>query len=205
MAFGLTKVDAVNAMLEMTSSERVTGLGGSGSWPNRTYGATEAGKAEMILDRVSREVQARGFERANVVRWKKYTVSGSPGGITLASNVLSIKPVGPSADLHIGINDGNAYDFKNDTATFAVGDYFLDVTVLYDFEKLPHEIRQIIQAEAVREWQRVQRGSVEADQMLSEKHAKAEYASASNPSYPLPLPTNTKPMIPQGGSSERRQ
>lgn len=139
---GLTKLQAVNLILAPIGSDRVTALASTGSWPSKSYQTDPAGYAEELLDVVSNEVQSQG-PYANTARNKKYTVA-SPGNITFASTVVRVTPCGPNENDPIVLRADKAYDLRNDTDTFAAGDYFFHVTSVLDYENLVPELKVLV-------------------------------------------------------------
>ena len=138
---GLTKLQAVNKMLNTLQQGRVTSLSSSGSWPSRTYSTDPDGFAEELLDVVSNEIQSQG-PAANTARNKKYTVA-SPATSPSPARWCGFSR-GPTENKAIVLRADKAYDLDGDTDTFAAGDYFFHVTSLLDFENLVPELKVLV-------------------------------------------------------------
>src|SRR5688500_12696324 len=113
---GLTKLDAVNAMLEAIDAEPVSALD--------TGGASIQAKAERILDRVCQQAQSWGWPD-NAIKTKKSTSSGST--ITLPVDTLRIASAGPAQHRNLVLKGDKLYDADTD-ALVTAGDVFLDIT-----------------------------------------------------------------------------
>ena len=200
---GLTKLEAVNAMLESINQSRFSALDSAGDWPLKTYTASIGSSAEYILDRVSRSVQGRGW-KFNVVRCKPYTL-GAPGVITFGTNVYAATPAGPNQFRNWAIRSDQAYDLEGDTATFATGTYHFDITTLHDFDFCPPDIKDLIVKEAMTEMQRRFRGDSDADRMIKEETAKAEIRAERPKDSMNAMPLNQTPILPSMGDGGGRR
>lgn len=201
--FGLAKLEAVNLILETNQIKRVSALDSAGSWPSKTYGASDAGHAEFTLDMISRRVQARGLG-CNTVRSKKFTLGGS-GPITLGANTLAIVPAGPTQFKNHGIRNDAVYDLEGDTATLAAGDYFYDVITALDFESLDPLSKEMIVDETKLYYQRRTRGDQLQDQFNENDRQKTElFAVRPKPSQNS-RNINQIPVIPAGPQQQQGQ
>jgi len=201
---GLSKLEAVNAMLESIGQARFSALDSSGSWPTKTYTASIVSTAEYILDRASRMVQGRGW-KFNTVKCKSYTI-GAPGAVTFGTNVLAATPAGPNQFRNWAIRGDAAYDLEGDTATFAAGTYYFDIVTLHDFELCPPDCKDLILNEAMQILQRRYKGDPESDRMIAEERAKAEIRAERPKVADHQLPANQSPLLPtMGGGGGRNQ
>lgn len=162
----MTKLDAVNELLEAIGLKPVTALD--------TGNFSEAGDAERTLDRESRRVQMRGFY-GNQIKSKAYVASGSL--ITPAADVIAIKSAGPTQHRNFALREQSgtmrAYDLDADTFTIT-GTIYLDITVEIPFADAPPDIQDAIVADAKQKFQRRFRANPEADQALAEERVQAE-------------------------------
>jgi len=195
MGLGLSKLDAVNEMLEAIGQTRFSALSSSGSWPTKSYNSDIAGTAEQILDRVSREVQSQGFE-FNTLKSKAYTI-GAPGAITFASNVLAIKPAGPTQFKNIAIRGSGAYDLEGDTAVFAAGTYYFDVIVVLDFDDCSPRGKDAIVKAATQVLQRRFRGDPQRDQEPVYEQVNAQVRADRPKASDAEQPLGKLPVLPQ--------
>ena len=89
----MTRLDAINEMLSARGESPVTALDSTGSWPSKTYGSSDQGLAERILDRHSRRLQADGtvFNRLDdyVIELPtvKIAASGGAGTFTFGETI----------------------------------------------------------------------------------------------------------------------
>jgi len=199
---GLTKLQAVNKMLNTLQQGRVTSLSSTGSWPSRTYSTDPDGFAEELLDVVSGEIQSQG-PAACTARNKKYTVA-SPGNITFASTVVRILACGPTENKSIVLRADKAYDLDNDTDTFAAGDYFFHVTSVLDFENLVPELKVLVSDLATLQYYNL-KGSGDPRMLgyLQEKVAQA-YLNVKGLNPPVNPPTPSNPVMMAPASSQRQ-
>lgn len=194
---GLTKLQAVNAILETIGLNPVSALDSNYAYPGPTtvYNSSEAAKAERALDRTTHQVLARGYY-FNTQRSKKYTAGGG-NTIPLASDVLSVKGTGPSHYRNYDIRGSLLIDLDNYTTTITSGtDVFLDVVYAVPFEDCPPIIKDLIVSEASLVFQRRNRGSPEADQNLQGERAINEIVAPRNPVRNADQPINPTPLIP---------
>jgi len=200
---GLSKLEAVNAMLESVGQARFSALDSSGSWPTKTYTASIQSTAEYILDRASRMVQGRGW-KFNTKKCKSYTIGA--GVLTFGTNVLAATPAGPNQFRNWAILGDGAYDLESDTATFAAGTYFFDIVTLHDFELCPPDVKDLILNEAMQILQRRYKGDGDSDKMIAEERSKAEIRAERPKVADQQAPMNQSPLLPSmGDGGSRRQ
>lgn len=161
----LTKLEAVNQMLDAIGEAPVSSL---------SVGYSDAKKAERILDRVSKEVQAVGWN-VNTDEESILTADVS-GNIVLADSVLRVKPVSYSMGWRLIPRRLNGkrclWDEDNKTFVFTAKVY-ADVTYLFDFEDLTPELQTYITLKAAREFQDSDITSVVIDKKLAAREAEA--------------------------------
>lgn len=61
----MTRQSAVETILEACGLPRPSALTSTGTWPNKTYSATDEGDAEYILDRECRDILLPGWDMVN--------------------------------------------------------------------------------------------------------------------------------------------
>lgn len=164
----LTKLDAVNQILESIGEDPVSSL---------SSGLPDAESAERILDRVSREVQAKGW-LCNHER--DYTMAiTTDGTIPLSGDVLRIDTVGVDKSTHVTVrkylNQPHLYNIVKHTFVFTAA---LSVDIIWerDIADLTPELQLYITAKASRRFQESELGSVAADQFAVRAEQEA-YAS----------------------------
>jgi len=192
MAFyGISKLQAVNPILETNQIKRVSALDSTGSWPSKAYGASDAGHAEWILD-VTAERRMIAGTLNNVIR-KSYTLGGS-GAITLDANTMKIKPIGLIEKEHYTIRDDKVYDAWNGTTTLAAGTYTFEQTMAVDFESLEPALKHAIVDEAKLYYQRRTRGDQLQD-LFNENDRQKTDANVMRPKMAVsPTPPPPSPM-----------
>lgn len=189
--FGISKLQAVNLILETNQIKRVSALDSTGSWPSKTYGASDAGHAEWILDVVAQRRMITGALN-NVIR-KSYTLAVS-GAITLDANTMKIEPIGMIEKEHYTIRDDKVYDAWNGTTTLAAGTYTFKQTMAVDFESLEPAFKHAIVDEAKQYYQRRTRGDQLQD-LFNENDRQKTDASVMRPKVSIsPTPPPPTPM-----------
>lgn len=161
----LSKLEAVNLMLDAIGEDPVSSL---------DSGLDDAATAERILDRVSKDIQAKGWY-ANSDEKFEFT-RNVDNRIPIGDTVLRIAAVGTTAHYRVvpRFLDGERflYDLDNQTFTFS-RDLFCDVVWLYDFEELTHELATYIAWKAAARYQVSELGSVALSAMIKESLADA--------------------------------
>ena len=151
-----TKLDAVNQILESIGEDPVSSL---------SSGLPDAETAERILNRVSREVQAKGW-LCNLER--SYTMPiTTDKTIPLSGNILRIDTVGKDKGLHVTVrkylNQSHLYNIVDHTFLFT-NSLIVDIVWQRDIGDLTPELQLYITAKASRRFQESELGSVAADQ-----------------------------------------
>ncbi len=168
----LTKLDAVNQILESIGEDPVSSL---------SSGLPDAEAAERILNRVSLEVQAKGW-LCNHERSYTMPVT-TEKTIPLSPDVLRIDTVDSDKGLHVTVrkylNQPHLYNILDHTFFF---DRALVVDIIWerDIGDLTPELQLYITAKASRRFQESELGSVAADQfaLRAEQEAYAALMDA---------------------------
>tara|TARA_B100000953_G_scaffold174104_1_gene143459 strand:+ start:4428 stop:5054 length:627 start_codon:yes stop_codon:yes gene_type:complete len=160
-----SKLDAINSMLI-----------GIGEAPVNTLnsGLQEAEVAEIVLDSISREVQAMGWVFNTDIR---YTLSPQADNITLPTNTLRVDTTGLKRDYNKDIieRDNKLYDRTANSFIFTE-DVEVDIVFLFDFIELPEIARQYITLRAGRKFQENIIGSAEMTQLQWKDEQNALFA-----------------------------
>lgn len=153
----LSRLDAVNAMLEAIGEDPVNSL---------TSGNPDAEAAVRKLDAVKTKILADGWH-CNTRESITLTANAS-GVITAPGNCLSIDTVGWSRRYDVILKGTTLFNRGEDTATFPVGlrlqvDYTLDL----EWDDLTYTLKQYIAARAAREFQAGAISSTTLDSFVS--------------------------------------
>jgi len=145
-----TKLEAVNMLLEGIMESPVNSVDGSG--------LQEADLASVMIDRVSREVQKKGWHWNTLIN---YTITpDTDGNIILPSATLGVDTMGPSCNLDLVQRGSKLYDRENNT--FEIGKTVTTELVLnLPYDELPENARWFIAVRATRKFQQKQLGSSE--------------------------------------------
>lgn len=166
-----TKLEAVNSMLGHIGESPVNSISNTNALP------ISAATAILVLDEVSRAVQAEGWQfntEINVVL--------SPAGdatITLDDDVLEIDAIDTSIDI---VQRGlSLFDRKNNTNLFTT-DLKVNLTRLLDWTSLPEAARRYIVLRASRVFQGRIVGSRELEALIArdEYNARADLMDAES-------------------------
>ena len=164
-----TKLEAVNSMLSTIGEAPVNSL---------SSGLVDAETAETILNEVSRDVQARGW---NFNSEPNYTIAAdSDGNVVLPSEIVRADLANSETKFRSSKNEyvqrGNKmYDKVNHTFNIAKS-LKLDVVVLLDFETLPEVARRYIAVKGSRLFQERVVGSATLSQMTRQDEQTALFA-----------------------------
>lgn len=159
-----TELEAVNALLEQIGEAPVSSLNDL---------ALDAAKARNALNRVSREVQARGWHWNTTFR--KLTRDGN-NEFVLPTNTLYVDTVRNSFEYDVTARGGKLYDrrpFKNTTVFPDITEIEVKLVELLAYSDLPEAARQYIYIRAARQFQEFQLGA----QSISQFSADDEYAA----------------------------
>lgn len=162
----LTRLDAINQCLDAIGEEPVSSL---------ASGLDDAARAERALDKVSREVQEKGWQCNRDENFK--LVPNNDGLIQVPSNVLRIDTVGRSKMIDVTVrqrSDGNHYLYNIKTQSFKFdGPVYVDIIWQFDFEGLTPALQMYIAAKAAREYQESEMGSVNLDSFARRQEMEA--------------------------------
>lgn len=155
----LTELMAVNAMLSAIGEAPVSTITGSG--------LEDVAQAVAELERVSREVQQKGW-------WFNtecdYPIVPTSNQIVFPSNALAADPTDQSKEYVW--RAGKFYDLED--RTFTITDTIkVNVTWMYNFEDLPPVVRNYITAKAKEEFQQSILGSDAVDKRIKEDVGRA--------------------------------
>jgi len=225
-ALSLVKLDGVNEMMEAIGELRVTILDSSGSWPSKAYGASEAGRAEYILDRESRKYQSQGFAaNTDLSRFFAFNLTGSPftqldlsASPNAALRILHVRGAGPQHAIEFSLRNGVLWNNSQNTDVLtsigttvttpsgALIGVFLDVVRLFDFDDLDPRLKHAIVDEAKLVYQRRIKQNPQMDQYLMLEAAKSSMQTAKPSVKRDSPPINQMPtFMPQQQGSQQQQ
>ena len=163
----MTKLDAVNEMLESIGEPPVTALD--------TGGTSDQGDAERILDRETDSVLLLGWA-CNTIRDQAFSPSGGKIALTLGS--LAVLRFTPAAGQYGSFAQRGAYlyDTLNNTDTFTAS-VRLDVILRLDFEDLSDALAKLIVKAASVKYQRYKKRGTIDDSMNREELIAARGAA----------------------------
>jgi len=158
-----TELEATNALLEQIGEAPVSSLDDL---------SLDAASAQNTLNRVSREVQAKGWHWNTTIR--RLTADGS-GEFILPTNTISIDTVRDSYYIDVTQRDGKIYDrrpFKN-TTVFTEATLEIKLVELLAFSALPECARQYIYIRAARQYQEFNLGAGTISQFSADDEYEA--------------------------------
>lgn len=151
----LTKLDAVNIILDSIGESRVLSLEDS---------VSDARLALEKLEEVSKEVQGRGWHR-NTER--REILLDNAGKAVLPNNVLRVDSVGDSATINVVTRrDTNGFNYLfnlSDNKFVFDGPIEVEMIKEFDYEDLSLELQYYIAYRAARQFQETQMGSQALD------------------------------------------
>lgn len=194
----ITKLQMVNYVLKYCRHAPVSALDSTGLWPSKTYGTSDAGQVESIIDMLSESIIARGWQCTS--RFFSQTL-GVAGTITLPTNTVAAMPVGKheNRSWHKENNTLLVYDAELSTTTLPADSYQFKVQVAVE----PHTLSDpalimLIQREAAREYQAMIATDQRIDQFLAERQSVSEVsAKRILPTIPKPANAALIPSNPQ--------
>ena len=161
-----TRLNAINSMLI-----------GIGEAPVNTLnsGLQEAEVAEIVLESISREVQASGWSFNTDLRYE--LSPNSVNSISLPSNTLQVDTTGLKRDYNSDVieRDGRLYDRTKNTFDFTDA-VKVDIVYFFEFEKLPEIARRYITLRAGRKFQESTIGSTEMTQLQYKDEQQALFS-----------------------------
>ena len=148
-----TKLEAINELLEAISESPVNS--------ESNTGLVEADLAATRIDKISRQVQKRGWHWNTL---KDYTIDPDTDGyIQLPAATLKVDTTGSSQHLDLVQRGLRLYDRDNNT--FVINKSVkVDITLYLDFTDLPENARDFITMKSARKFQERLFGSSELSQ-----------------------------------------
>jgi hypothetical protein len=206
---GLSKLEAVNEMLESNNQARMGALESSGAWPALTYGTGIASKAEYILDRMSRRIQTMGWPD-NTDYFTTVTPIAVAFTVTLANTVLWVRGSGSSQARNLTMRGtGGAtylWDMDNRTSNFGTQTPIMVDQVLWlDFDNMQPRTKDIVVAAAATVFQRRTRGSPDMDAYLKEEAMIADLVADRIKMRFVAEPINPTPALAAVSQAQGRQ
>ncbi len=168
---GMTKLEAVNAVLRAVGDAFVAALDTSGN--------SEASEAERILDYASELVQTRGWP-ANTTYAKAHTAAGASNEITVNSDTLRIDCVAPGRYRgNLTLSGDVVYNCAEGVSNFGSAvTVYLDVVRELAFADTPPDLRHAIVTEAAQLYRRRKMPHPAVDAMLGEEKDRADMLAA---------------------------
>lgn len=157
-----SKLEAINELLEAIGESPVNS--------ESNTGLVEADLAATRIDKISRQVQKRGWHWNTL---KDYTINpDGSGNINLPASTLEVDTTGRTQHLDLVQRGTRMYDRDNNT--FNVGQsVVVDITLFLDFDDLPENARDYITMKAARKFQQRLFGSTELSEFDREDEQQA--------------------------------
>jgi hypothetical protein len=218
-SLGMSKLQAVNELLEAINELPVAALDSTGTWPALSYGSSEAGRAEMLLDRESQRFQSRGwpdntdlckFFALNAATNTKLDLSASPYA---ALSYIHVRAAGPQHWLDVSLRNGLVWNNQLHTDVLtgvavtvsgSVGVY-LDAVRYIDFAELSPRLKDAIIAHSKVVYQRRTRQSPLQDGFLSQEAGIATVLTNPVQAKRDGQPLSPWPLIPQAQQQQNQQ
>jgi hypothetical protein len=160
-----TRLEAVNTILGAVGEAPVTSL---------TSTTADAAVAQNVLEEVSREVQAEGWN-FNTEKNVPF-VRDESGHINLPTNVLKFDVIASNyPDINPVVRGTRVYDVENHTYVFTT-DLKAEVVYFLDFTELPEMARRYITVKAARLYHDRFVGSNELHSFTSQDEERARWA-----------------------------
>ena len=156
------KLEAINELLEAIGEAPVNA--------EADTGLVEADLAATRLDKVSRQVQKRGWHWNTLVDFE--LVPDTEDNINLPGSTMKVDTTGKSACKDYVQRGLRLYDKENNTFTIT-DPVRVDIVLLLDFEELPESARDYITMRAARKFQERLFGSTELSQLDKDDEQKA--------------------------------
>lgn len=196
----ITKLQMVNYVLKYCRHAPVSALDSTGSWPSKTYGTSDAGQVESLIDMLAETIIARGWQCTS--RFYSTTL-GSPGTITFPTNTVNAVPVGKHINRywHKENNTLLAYDAELATTNFPADSYQFQIQVAVEPHTLSDpQLVMLIQREAAREYNSMIATDQRIDSFLSERQSVSEISAKRIPPA-IPKPQNG-PLVPSSPQAQ---
>lgn len=159
---GMTKLEAVNLMLDAIGEDPVNSL---------SSGNPDAEDAERRLDTVTKDVLDVGFHYNTRIR---DLIADNSGYITVPGNALSVDTVEKDKHLDVVVVNSRLYDLDENTDVWDVGKSVrCQIIYAYDFADLPRSLARYIAARSAREFQESVMGSVSLDSFTARQEQMA--------------------------------
>lgn len=156
-----TRLDAVNLCLEVIGEQPVNVI--------PTSGVTEATIANRVVNRISREIQARELH-CNTEYDYPLAVSNL-GEFVIPSNVIRVDPMDGTRNV---VQRGQKlYDKDNHTYKFEETTMKVEIVWFLPFEDLPEHVRHYVAVRSARVFQRNYLGSDTINQLTMEDEQRA--------------------------------
>lgn len=154
----MTKLEAVNIMLESMGESKVSSL---------ASGLEDAESAEAILDEVKDDVLSKGWHVNTEENYK--LTPDNDGKINVPATALKIDTVRSSAHLNLVVRKDGSFRrlYDKDRQTFVISrPVYVDMVLSYPFEDLPRDYQKYIAVRAAEVLQTRLLGSVTLDAYL---------------------------------------
>jgi hypothetical protein len=159
----MTELEAVNFMLATIGESPVSSLNESGN--------VDAVMAFQALNRVSREVQSKGWH-FNTESDLKLTPTFPSNEIRLPSNCVQVDTVGVDKAIDVAQRGLVLYNRIDKTTVFSKS-LLVDMVLLLDWDLLPQAAREYIAIRAARSFQTRSVGGTESFQLTSMEEVEA--------------------------------
>jgi len=187
---GMTKLEAVNEILEAKGLKRVPALD--------TGGNSDAANAEYVLDRIDRRIQEMGWPE-NTELGQTFAL-GNP--ITVASDTLWIRGSLPHTAWRYQLRGDSVFDVQTNSVNIT-SNIVLDRIKKLSFESLAPKTKELIAVAAATIFQRRNRGDMAQDAWLTQEQMLADLTADRINAGMVPTPINPYPIFRQ--SAQRPQ
>ncbi len=192
---GMTKLEAVNEMLEAKGLKRVAALD--------TGGTSDAGTAEYVLDRIDRRIQEMGWPE-NTELAQSFTAAAN--AITVASDTLWIRGSYPHTHWRYVLRADSVFDVQANSATIATNTVIvLDRIKKLSFADMAPRTKELIAVAAATIFQRRQRGEQSQDMWLTQEQVLVDLIADRVNSGMVPQPINAYPIFGRVASRQTQQ
>lgn len=192
---GMTKLEAVNEMLEAKGLKRVAALD--------TGGTSDAGTAEYVLDRIDRRIQEMGWPE-NTELAQSFTAAAN--AITVASDTLWIRGAFPHTHWRYVLRADGVFDVQANSLTITTGVVIvLDRIKKLTFADMAPRTKELIAVAAATIFQRRQRGEMSQDAWLTQEQVLVDLIADRVNSGMVPAPINAYPIFGRVASRQTQQ
>lgn len=190
---GMTKLEAVNEMLEAKGLKRVAALD--------TGGTSDAGTAEYVLDRIDRRIQEMGWPE-NTELAQTFTPSGN--AITVNADTLWIRGSYPHTHWRYVLRADGVFDVSANSLTINAA-IVLDRIKKLSFADMAPRTKELIAVAAATIFQRRQRGEQSQDMWLTQEQVLVDLIADRVNSGMVPQPINAYPIFGRVASRQTQQ